>query len=274
MPPRERHPPLVVGKAGAEELLAHGRVVELGQVPGASNDTRLVIVEQAGESLRAICKPSAGARPLRDFDASTLSLREVAAYRLSEQLGLDVVPPTVWRADLPLPGSVQAYVETDGTAAVEVFAAPEVPAGWVPVLSGVDADDAEVVVAHAQLPALRTLALFDWLSNNADRKGSHIISGHYLADDQPARLFAIDNGLTFHRQTKLRTVLWGFAGEPFTAAETQVLAAAAVLDDAVLLPLLSPAEIAAVRVRAQALLRLGAFPHPPQDRYPIPWPPL
>ena len=45
-------------------------------------------------SAQAIYKPMRGERPLWDFEPG-LHRREVAAYHLSEVLGLDLVPPTV-----------------------------------------------------------------------------------------------------------------------------------------------------------------------------------
>ena len=55
--------------------------------------------------------------------------------------------------------------------------------------------------------ALRRMAVFDVIVNNADRKGAHILAmpgGHR---------YGVDHGLTFHVQDKLRTVLWGWLGE-------------------------------------------------------------
>ena len=49
------------------------------------------------------------------------------------------------------------------------------------------------------------LAAFDVVANNADRK-----AGHVIYDGE--RCWAIDNGLCFHEQDKLRTVIWEYAG--------------------------------------------------------------
>ena len=52
------------------------------------------------------------------------------------------------------------------------------------------------------------MAVFDVLVNNADRKGGHVLEmpdGHR---------YGVDHGVCFHPDPKLRTVLWGWAGEP------------------------------------------------------------
>ncbi len=50
------------------------------------------------------------------------------------------------------------------------------------------------------------LCAFDVVANNADRK-----AGHVLFDGE--RCWAIDNGLCFHEEDKLRTVIWEYAEE-------------------------------------------------------------
>lgn len=264
----------------ARDLLARGELTDLGRIPGASNDTRLVLAALGPTVRRAVYKPISGERPLHDFPAGSLAGREAAAAVLDAQLGTDVVPPTVLRADAPLgPGSLQAYVEPDPDAAepVGVFAPAEVPAGWAPVFAAQTEDGAEVLVAHAPWERLRALAFFDALANNADRKASHIVAGDFAFSPAQPRLWAIDNGLCFHAEDKVRTVLWGFAGAPLSAAETAATQRAADPDGAAareLAGLLAAPEIAALQARARALLAAGALPEPPAHRYPIPWPPL
>ena len=73
-------------------LLREGPIEVLGRMPWSSNGTYLVALDEAGEH-RAIYKPLRGERPLWDFEPG-LHRREVAAYRLSAALGLDIVPPT------------------------------------------------------------------------------------------------------------------------------------------------------------------------------------
>ncbi|RBP64686.1 putative repeat protein (TIGR03843 family) [Brevibacterium sanguinis] len=263
--------------------LSAGTCTVMGAIPRASNDTRLVVVEHAGRTLRAVYKPSAGESPLRDFPAGSLAGREVAAYRLSSRLGLDVVPPTVARSDLSAgPGSLQAYVEDAGDdASITLTEVDEVPAGHAPMFALRTPDERDLVLAHDTSAALRRIAFFDLLANNADRKAGHIIRGSVLPGlgtrGSAVRSYGIDNGLTFHVEDKLRTVLWGFSGSSFTAAEARALDTVATMPDELrddLVGVLSATEIASLRSRAEALAGLGVWPEPAGDRMIIPWPPI
>ena len=265
----------------ARDLLLSGAIEQLGRIPGASNDTRLVTVADGDAVLRAVYKPTAGERPLHDFPLGSLAGREVACSVLAAHCPFVEVPPTVLREDLPSgPGSLQAYVESAGDPEdlVTVFAPDAVPAGWAPVLRAVTAEDEEVVVAHALTPALRGLALFDVITNNADRKASHALHGHYRpAPGVEPELFGIDNGLSFHVRPKLRTILWGFAEEPLTAGERDALGTLLAAQDelaAALAPVIAAAEIDALFERIAGLLVHGRIPGVPHTRTPIPWPPL
>jgi uncharacterized repeat protein (TIGR03843 family) len=150
--------------------LAEGEIEVLGLVPWSSNATLLVAVRHDAGSLEAIYKPQRGERPLWDFPPGTLGMREVAAYLLCDALGWGFVPPTVLREGPFGLGSVQQFVNAQEDA--HFFTIREIP---------------------AQAEALRRLAAFDDLTNNADRK-----SGHCLLDGQ-GRLWAIDNALTSTR---------------------------------------------------------------------------
>ena len=114
--------------------------------------------------------------------------------------------------------------------------------------------------------ALRRLCAFDLVANSADRKGGHCLL------DQDDRIWAIDNGLCFHEDLKLRTVIWDFAGEPIP---TEVAGAMAGLLEAGigdrLRELLSGPETVGIVDRAAALLSTGRFPHDPTGRR-HPWP--
>lgn len=267
-------------------LLSTGTVRPLGRLRGASNETLLATVTGSEvpngpqRTVRAVLKTRAGERPLHDFPSGTLSLREVAAHRLSAHLGLDVVPPTVWRDDIGAGASLQAYVESDPTAEEPVVLVAEdaVDDGLAPVLRAVLGDGTDMVLAHTLSADMRALALFDVLINNADRKGGHVLRGAWEIDrDSPPRvaLHAIDNGLSFHEEPKLRTVLWGFAGSPLTADERSLLER---VRDEELVPLLgdvlAAAELAALDERARTLLNTGILPLPEDDRHVVPWPPL
>lgn len=130
-----------------------------------------------------IYKPARGERPLSDFPYGSLHHREVAAYECSRLLGWDLVPPTVECNGPHGEGSLQLFVEHDPEE--HYFVLREDNALWEQLLR---------------------LAVFDLVTNNADRKGGHVLR------DASARLWAIDNGLTFHPEEKLRTVIWDFAG--------------------------------------------------------------
>ena len=235
-----------------EQALREGELELKGQFLLGSNYTFLVTVHHAGAELAAVYKPSRGERPLWDFPDNTLAQREVAAYMVSDALGLDLVPCTVLREDVPVygPGSVQQYIDYD----------PEYH-----YFNFTDEDKGR----------LAPVVLFDLLINNADRKGSHV-----LIEKDTGKLWAIDHGLCFHEEDKLRTVLWDPAGQPIPAnLRTRLAAVQGLLKAGAqlrldLAPYLAEAEIEAVRRRAKALLETGVFPTPPPDRLAFPYPPI
>ncbi|HEV7810189.1 MAG TPA: SCO1664 family protein [Candidatus Limnocylindrales bacterium] len=237
----------------ALEVLADGEIEIVGRLVGSSNHAMLCHVRLACPDpeetieIEAVYKPTAGERPLDDFPDETLSRREVAAFLASEAIGWSIVPPTI-RRDGPFgDGSLQLWIDVDPT---------------VDVVGMVLGDD----------PRLRRIAVFDAAVNNTDRKGGHLLpvnGGH---------VYGVDHGVTFSTVPKLRTVLWGWRGRPFTADERAGLAR---LADALrsnlardLAGLLSRAEIAATRRRVDVLLEDGRFPQPRPDWPAIPWPPF
>jgi len=230
-------------KDAALPVLCEGEIEVQGRMPWSSNNTFLVSVCRDGAELGAIYKPGRGERPLWDFPHGVYQ-REVAAWELSELLGWGVVPETVLRQDAPLgPGSLQRFVDADFSE--HYFTLMENP------------------VHHDQL---RVIGVFDLLLNNADRK-----SGHCLLDGD-GHIWAIDNGLSFHVEPKLRTVIWDFAGEavpqPLLGDIEKV--AAGVPEQLALL--LDDGEPEALMGRARALLRRPELPAPHPERRPYPWP--
>jgi len=226
------------------ELLAHGSVEIEGRFSNSSNTTLLARVEFQGRSERAVYKPEAGERPLWDFPPG-LWRREVAAYLVAEHMGLRFVPETVTRLDAPAgPGSLQRFVDEDLSS--HYFTLREEPAFAV---------------------ILRALAAFDVVANNSDRKSGHVLR---CGDE----LWAIDHGLCFHEEEKLRTVIWDFAGEPLSNEVRAGLARVADVVPEGLDELLSDDEITATRDRAARLLHDGVLPEPDDDRPypPYPWP--
>ncbi len=236
-------------------VLRDGTIDVVGRIVGSSNNAMLVTVTlpcpdpaEPGRELYAVYKPTRGERPLDDFPDGTLSRREVAAWHVSEALGWDIVPPTVHRAGPFGEGMVQAFVELD--EAVDVV---------------------EMVVTDD--PRLRRIAAFDAAVNNTDRKG-----GHLLPIDGGRHVYGVDHGVCFSSVPKLRTVLWGWRGEPFEADE---LAGFERLCDAlngdlgvVLGTLLSRHEVAATRRRVEELLERGRWPLPSPHWPAIPSPPF
>lgn len=219
-----------------------------------------------------VYKPIAGESPLWDFPDGALAHREVASYLVSEALGWGVVPRT-WLRDGPLgEGMVQLWQDQDPEhRAVDLVAGDEVPeAGWQPVLQGRDESGRLVTLVHEDSPALRRMAVFDVVVNNADRKGDHVLA---MTD---GRRYGVDHGLTFHTDHKLRTVLWGWLGEELTAEEVDGVGR--VLDGLdgdlgrALAELLTAEEIAALAARCSALREAGRFPAPAGDASAVPWP--
>lgn len=253
------------------ELLSVGALRVHGKFAEASNLTLLVTCELGNEQVRAVFKPVAGMRPLSDFDATTLPVREVAAYTLSELAGWDCIPLTRWREDSEFgPGSIQVYVE-DGESVdyVDVVAPSNVHAGMRIAFEGEDENGSAVQLVHRDDMGLRTLALFDAITNNADRKASHILNSG-------ERILGIDNGLTFHPEEKMRTVLWGWAGEELSDSEVARLdkTRQVLQEDHELFGLsaLASSEIQALHTRIENLLLGGVMPHPDPLRRCIPWP--
>jgi uncharacterized repeat protein (TIGR03843 family) len=263
--------------ADTSSLLLEGAIEPLGRLSDASNDALLVRVGGEAAGAVAVYKPVAGERPLWDFPDGTLAEREVAAYAISQAGGWGAVPTTVLREGPLGVGSVQEWVgsldEPPGRV-VEVFPPNRVPEGWHPVLEGEGRRGEPLVVAHADTPEVRAMAVFDVVLNNSDRKGSHLLVAE-------GRLFGIDHGVSLHTEPKLRTILWGWAGEPIPRAEQERVAAVATAlaePDSPLRSqlerLLTPAEVAALKARCHALLEYPAYPVP-SGRWPaIPWPPL
>jgi uncharacterized repeat protein (TIGR03843 family) len=255
------------------ELLLRGRIEITGRIVDASNATLFGTVSADGLSADCVYKPVRGERPLWDFPDGTLAGREVGSFLVSEAAGFHVVPHTVYREGPFGPGMVQIWVETeDERELVDVCSPKQVPSGWVGVLRARGARGEPAVLVHADTPALRRMAAFDVVVNNADRKGGHVLA---MTD---GHRYGVDHGLTFHVDHKLRTVLWGWWGERLHDEERRgvrrVLAGAGgALGDA-LSEHVAPEEIEAFARRCRALLAADELPSP-RDEWPvIPWPPF
>jgi len=214
-----------------------------GRFAEASNATLLGETED-GE--RVIYKPVAGIQPLWDFDAASLVAREVWTHRIDEALGTDVVPQTVFGDGVYGPGAVQRFVDAV-------------------------ADEAVVELINSASQLLWPIAVLDIVTNNADRKAGHVLRS------ESDRLWAIDHGLTFHTDPKLRTILWGLAGQKVPAELIERLQRlsdrlAGDLGEAFVADL-SREELNATRSRVDAVLASQVHPEPPQHRPAVPWPP-
>ena len=241
-----------------------------GRIMPASNAT--FIGRVTGSGVQVVYKPVQGERPLWDFPGAVLAQREEAAYLVSVVFGGDLVPPTVVREGPHGPGMVQLWCEPDpDQEAVTLVPEGEVPAGYLHVFDGVDARDQPIALVHEDSLELRRMAVLDVVLNNADRKGGHVLE---MADGSRR---GVDHGIAFHAENKLRTVLWGWAGEPLRDEEVAaVTAVRGALGGALgerLAELIDPLEVDCVVRRCDRLLRSGVLPQP-RDWPAIPWPPF
>lgn len=244
----------VLPVALALDLLTRGELALVGRLWASTNNAMLCLATLPGASdggapleAATIYKPIMGERPLGDFPDATLGRREVAAFAVSRASGWDIVPPTVLRDGPFGEGMVQLWIQADP-----------------------DADPIRLVVDEH--PCLRPIAAFDAAVNNTDRKAGHLVpvpGGH---------VYGVDHGVTFSAVPKLRTVLWGWRGQPFNAEEDAVLRSLrAGLDGGLgreLRALLDPIEVAATCRRIDRLLAAGVFPQPDPRRPALPWPPV
>ncbi|MGW7087865.1 SCO1664 family protein [Streptomyces sp. NPDC054871] len=284
MPAAERIPAGSVSPAsGADsvELLTRGELTVRGRIREASNAVLYCSVSYEGQEAACVYKPVAGERPLWDFPDGTLAQREMAAYEVSEATGWGLVPPTVLRDGPHGEGMVQLWIEgsqeqgsqAQGPELLALVEGDEPSEGWKAIGFADVGEGRTALLVHADDERLRRLAVLDAVINNADRKG-----GHLLADGD--RLYGIDHGVTFNAEDKLRTLLWGWAGEPLTAEAVGVLES---LRDGLaggaplalrLGKLITGVEVDALRARVDALLASGKHPAPGGEWPAIPWPPV
>lgn len=251
--------------------LTDGTLELVGRITQASNATYLGTLTTESAELSCVYKPFAGERPLWDFPEHTLGSREVAAYEVSRLGGFDVVPVTVL-ADGPMgTGSLQVWVDSvdeEVEALVDLVPSTQIPdQGWFTCVEGMGPHDEPVAVIHADSPLLRRMAIFDIVVNNADRKGGHILASQ-------GRAFGVDHGICFHTENKLRTLLWGWAGQRLRDDELEMVAQARDRAPERLATLLADDEVEAFVRRADRLISRGRFPRPHGEWPNIPWPPF
>jgi len=212
------------------------------RMPYSSNATFLVSITLQDKTVQAIYKPMHGEKPLWDF-APGLHRREVAAYRLSEAMGLNCVPPTVLRDGPNGEGSVQLLIEAN--------------------------PDEHYFTLFEQRQDLhdqfRAMCALDIVANNTDRK-----SGHVLVD-KDQHVWGIDHGLCFAEDFKIRTVIWEFGGEVLPESIRQAVEPLITNVPLEVATLLTTQEVLAISERAKWLIDGAAFPVDPSGRH-YPWP--
>jgi hypothetical protein len=174
------------------QILKEGSVKVEGRLVDASNATLFTELELNGESIRAIYKPISGERPLWDFQSGNLAFRERAAFLISEAMGLHLVPLTILRDGPFGEGAFQLWIDIDESIDLALY-------------------------FRETNDNLRSVALFDAVINNTDRKIGHLLPA------QSGELYVCDHGVTFHEEDKLRTVLWQWSGEELRSSEIATL---------------------------------------------------
>ena len=222
----------------AKRIIEHGEIVSCELTRAGSNYTFLAKVQLGEEYSLAIYKPRDGEAPLWDFPTGTLYKREYASYLLSEILGWDMIPFTVIRDGPYGIGSVQLFVDHD-------------PKENYYSLTGQHASE------------LKMIACFDLVANSTDRKPNHLLL------DNGGKLWSIDHGLTFHADTKIRTVIWDFPGEPIPKKLLEPLfRISAQLENPEgqlkeLVELLLPEEVESLKGRLEWVLTEKSYPGGP-----------
>jgi uncharacterized repeat protein (TIGR03843 family) len=226
--------------ATGDNELETGELEIIGRLVDASNASLLC---KLPDDQKVIYKPIAGERPLWDFPDGNLASREVAAYYLSEVGKFNLVPKTVLREGPFGLGAVQEWIEVS--------------------------EDVDVIeIAQSDDLRIRSLALFDVVINNADRKFGHILI------TPEGNVFGCDHGVSLHEENKLRTVIWQFTELDLSASETeQISSLINAINRDYLSKLLSKNEVDSIFSRLSTLLQTGSFPAPNPNWPAVPWPP-
>jgi len=228
------------------EHLENGTLEVTGRLVDASNATLYATCTFESEAIPVIYKPVAGERPLWDFPDGNLAQREYAAFLISELGEFHVVPPTLLRDGPFGPGMVQQWIDIDEDIDLAEF---------------YRTDDSR----------LRSMALFDAIINNTDRKIGHLLP------HPDGRLLGCDHGVTFHEEDKLRTVLWQWADSPLNEEEKTLLIklkGELISQPAPLLALITEIEFESLVYRIDRLIQESHFPTPSDEWPAVPWPPF
>jgi uncharacterized repeat protein (TIGR03843 family) len=96
--------------------------------------------------------------------------------------------------------------------------------------------------------------------------------------DADGHVYGVDHGVCFHVEDKLRTVLWGWVGDPLPDPAVEVLeklrADLAGQLGRELRGHLTAREVRRVGGRVERLLETRCFPAPSGDWPSVPWPPI
>lgn len=252
------------------DLLLNGEIEIEGLIPDSSNGALKVLVSNSKQTVEAIIKPEVSIRPLWDFPDLDLNNREYATYLLDRELNLNYVPDTVMRNVEGIGKSlIQEWVTESDNDLIIVKSPEDIPEEYLKVLQGYDELNKLITLAHKNNRDLRNLCLFDLVINNADRKGGHLLM------DSANKMWAIDHGVSWHFESKIRTVLWGWIDETFNDQDIALLNNAKKViqtwkDEEFIY--LSEEEIEQAIKRVDGLLKENTFPQP-GDQWPaVPWP--
>lgn len=228
--------------AGSLDKLRAGNIEIIGRLPRSSNYTFLVDIKDGDGTTRAVYKPEQGEQDLWDFPPEIYK-REVAAFLLSDALGWPNIPPTVMRNDAPF-----------GVGSLQLFMSADFEQHYFTLFED-EKHDAELI----------RIAVFDVIANNADRKAGHVLHG----DD--GGIYAIDNGLCFHVEPKLRTVVWEYQNKDVPQELLADIERVSKNLPPRITELLHDAEIASLKQRARDLLADPVLPELLTQRQ-YPWP--
>lgn len=253
-----------------QSLLSTGEIEIEGLIPDSTNGALKLLITNGDEQIAAIAKPDVSIRPLWDFPNMDLNKREYATFLFDRKLELGFVPETVIR-DISGIGNalVQHWIRETENDLIIVQSPDNIPKSYLRVLQGYDELNKLITLAHKDDQDLRKLCLIDLIINNADRKGNHLIT------DGNNKMWAIDHGVSWHEEPKIRTVLWGWINQEFNDGDMDLLTLAkSTLEDWLAndFQYLENSEIECALERLDELVKNKRFPAPGSEWPAVPWP--
>jgi len=253
-----------------KSLLSTGEIEIEGLIPDSTNGALKLLITKGDEQIAAIAKPDVSIRPLWDFPNMDLNKREYATFLFDRKLELGFVPETVIR-DIAGFGNalVQHWIRETENDLIIVQSPDNIPKSYLRVLQGYDELNKLITLAHKDDQDLRKLCLIDLIINNADRKGNHLIT------DGNNKMWAIDHGVSWHEEPKIRTVLWGWINQEFNDSDLDLLSLAkSTLEDWLAndFQYLEKSEIECALERLDELVKNKRFPAPGSEWPAVPWP--